>query len=358
MSRKTHVELIGLTRSYATEGRPAVDNLELAVTEGECLGLLGPSGCGKTTTLRMIAGLVEPSAGSILLRGRDITDRPPWSRNFGLVFQSYALFPHLTVAENIAFGLKLKRLSRGDIAGRVHEALRLVRLEGLGKRRPRDLSGGQQQRVAIARALVVEPELLLFDEPLSNLDARLRMQMRNEIREIRSRTGITTIFVTHDQEEALTLCDRIAVLRDGKLEQVGGPTEVYDHPATRFVAEFIGHSNLVLCDIREDGRKRCAFVGHTSFPCPPSFPPVQKGVMMIRPHLIGLGEAGHAAEGVLTGTIARRTFIGSKLEIEIDCGGMQLVAELRPGSAEDRLALAGSRVALHWPAEKAVVFPA
>jgi spermidine/putrescine ABC transporter ATP-binding subunit len=237
------VELRGCTREYGA--LRAVDALDLAVPEGEFLSLLGPSGCGKTTTLNLIAGFVEPTAGRILIDGEDVTGRPPHLRGLGVVFQSYALFPHLTVFENVAFGLRERRVPAGAIAQRVREALALVHLEGRERQRPAQLSGGMQQRVALARALVYRPRVLLLDEPLAALDKRLREEMRDELRAIQRAVGITTVFVTHDQAEALGLSDRIAVMRAGRIEQLGAPREIYERPATRFVADFIGASTVL-----------------------------------------------------------------------------------------------------------------
>src|SRR5712671_3844308 len=247
-----YLALRGLAKRY-DDGPAAVAGLDLVAERGEFLTLLGPSGCGKTTVLRMIAGLVPPSAGRIAVDGADVTAMPAHRRNMGLVFQNYALFPHLNVARNVAFGLEMRGTLRDAIDKRVTNSLALVRLEGLRRRMPRELSGGQQQRVALARALVIEPALLLLDEPLSNLDAKLREELRDEIRDIQRRLGITAVFVTHDQVEALTLSDRIAVMNAGRLEQVGTPSEVYERPATEFVAAFIGRTNriaatVVACD--------------------------------------------------------------------------------------------------------------
>jgi putative spermidine/putrescine transport system ATP-binding protein len=222
----------------------AVDRIDLDVRKGEFVSLLGPSGCGKTTTLRMIAGLVPTTSGRIVVDGHDITAAPTWQRDIGLVFQSYALFPHMTVAANVAFGLEMRKLRKAEIATRVAAAIAMVRLEGREHRKPGELSGGQQQRVALARALVIRPSILLLDEPLSNLDAKLRDEMRNEIRDIQKRLGITTVFVTHDQEEALTMSDRIVVMNRGRIEQVGSPLELYRRPANLFVAGFIGSPRM------------------------------------------------------------------------------------------------------------------
>jgi spermidine/putrescine transport system ATP-binding protein len=237
------VELRGCTRDYGP--LRAVDGLDLIAFEGEFLALLGPSGCGKTTTLNLIAGFVPPTAGRILIDGEDVTGRPPHLRGLGVVFQSYALFPHLSVHENVAFALRERRRPAAEIERRVGEALELVRLDRAGRQRPAELSGGQQQRVALARALVHRPRVLLLDEPLAALDKKLREGMRDELRAIQRSVGITTIFVTHDQAEALGLSDRIAVMNRGRLEQLGPPREIYERPATRFVADFIGASTIL-----------------------------------------------------------------------------------------------------------------
>jgi spermidine/putrescine ABC transporter ATP-binding subunit len=237
------VELRGCTRQYG-EVR-AVDALDLVVHEGELLSLLGPSGCGKTTTLNLVAGFVPPTAGRVLIDGEDVTERPPHRRGLGVVFQSYALFPHLDVFENVAFGLRERRVPAAEIDRRVGEALALVHLDRRGRQRPGELSGGMQQRVALARALVYRPRVLLLDEPLAALDRKLREEMRDELRAIQRAVGITTVFVTHDQAEALGLSDRIAVMSRGRIEQLGAPREIYERPATRFVAEFIGASTIL-----------------------------------------------------------------------------------------------------------------
>ena len=229
----------------------AVDNLTLRVFNGELLTLLGPSGCGKTTTLRMVAGFTRPDEGDIYFDERRVTELPPEKRNIGMVFQNYALWPHMTVFDNIAFGLKVRRVPRPEIRRRVKEVLEMVRLEGLEHRYPRQLSGGQQQRVALARALVIEPDVLLLDEPLSNLDAKLREEMRFEIKELQRKLKITTIYVTHDQAEAMVLADRIAVMNKGKVVQVGSPEEIYTFPSNEFVAQFIGLTTLIEGTVEE-----------------------------------------------------------------------------------------------------------
>ncbi|HVE48015.1 MAG TPA: ABC transporter ATP-binding protein [Casimicrobiaceae bacterium] len=222
----------------------AVDCIDLDVGEGEFVTLLGPSGCGKTTTLGLVAGFTTPTQGRIFLRGKSVADLPPFRRDVGVVFQDYALFPHMSAQDNVAFGLAMRNVAKAEREGRVKEALELVQLEGLGERRPLELSGGQRQRVALARAMVIRPTLLLLDEPLSNLDLKLREEMRVEIAGLQRRLGITTLFVTHDQGEALAMSDRIAVMNAGRIEQTGTPSDIYERPATRFVAEFIGRMNF------------------------------------------------------------------------------------------------------------------
>jgi ABC-type Fe3+/spermidine/putrescine transport system ATPase subunit len=247
----THIRIEGIAKSFGAAR--VLDGCSVAVDKGSVMTLLGPSGCGKTTLLRTIAGFVEPEAGRVTIGGRDITDLPPNRRQVGFVFQSYALFPHLDVAANVAYGLKVRRLGRAEIASRVRRALDLVSLAAFADRYPARLSGGQQQRVAIARALVLEPEVLLLDEPFNALDAKLRLAMQIELRKLIERLGVTSIFVTHDQQEAMTLSDRVAVMRAGRIEQVGTPIEIYDRPRTAFVAGFVGRANVIAVEIR-DGR--------------------------------------------------------------------------------------------------------
>ncbi|MBW1659891.1 MAG: ABC transporter ATP-binding protein [Deltaproteobacteria bacterium] len=248
------VVLKGLVKTYP--GVVAVDHLSMDIREGEFMTFLGASGSGKTTTLSMIAGLTLPTSGEILLNGQDVTFIPPHKRNIGMVFQNYALFPHMTVYENIAFPLKMHKVSKEEIAKRVTQALHMVQLPQHGDRYPSQLSGGQQQRIALARALSFEPGLILMDEPLGALDKKLRQHMQIEIKHIQEDLGFTTIYVTHDQEEALTMSDRIAVLRDGKLEQLGTPEELYEEPKTLYVADFIGESNIFKADVLEVGEER------------------------------------------------------------------------------------------------------
>ena len=241
------IELVGVEKEFATGSHDvkAVEHVDLRIAEGEFFSMLGPSGCGKTTTLRMIAGFEEPTSGQILLHGRDMVGVPPFRRDVNMVFQQYALFPHMDVFENVAFGLRRKKVDKDEIRRRVAETLALVELEGREKRKPRQLSGGQQQRVALARALVNRPRALLLDEPLGALDLKLRQAMQLELKRIQREVGITFVYVTHDQEEALTMSDRLVVMNAGRIEQLGSPRELYEHPATRFVANFIGTSNIL-----------------------------------------------------------------------------------------------------------------
>ena len=346
----TALVLDGLSKRYG-DGPPAVAEVSLAVVPGEFLGLLGPSGCGKTTTLRMIGGLTEASAGRVLVGGRDVTALPPHRRNMGIVFQSYALFPHMDVAANVAFGLEMRGMKRRDIAARVAQALALVRLGDLAGRRPRELSGGQQQRVALARALVIEPAILLLDEPLSNLDAKLREDMRAEIGDIQRRLGITTVFVTHDQAEALAMCDRIAVMEKGRVAQLGTPHDIYEHPASEFVADFVGRSNRLAAEARPDGT---IALGALRLQAPQPVAPGRVTVM-IRPHRIAFVPPLPGWNGG-EGRIARVTYIGDVLACEVDVGGAILLVELatQPGTAAPG---PGAAVAVSWRVADTLVFP-
>jgi putative spermidine/putrescine transport system ATP-binding protein len=304
----------------------AVAGVSLDIAQGESVALLGPSGCGKTTTLRMLAGLIAPTAGRIRLMDRDITTTPPHLRNMGYVFQSYALFPHMSVARNVGFGLDERGIGRAERDSQVREALAMVRLTGLEERRPRELSGGQQQRVALARALVIRPDVLLLDESLSNLDAKLRDAMRIEIRELRKRLGVTTLFVTHDQTEALTLCDRIAVMNAGRIEQIAGPVDIYDQPATRFVADFVGRSNVIAATSLGDGAAEAGGQRiRLSRPLPAG--PAQ---IYLRPHRLRLAAAAGGANAI-PGRIASRVFVGDRLEVLVDTAIGRLTAEIPSG---------------------------
>ncbi|MDJ0659089.1 MAG: ABC transporter ATP-binding protein [Crocosphaera sp.] len=282
MTDSTILQVNQLVKQFPNHQIPAVDEVSFQLTPGDILGLLGPSGCGKTTLLRMIAGFEQPSAGTIELGGNVIASAsqllPPEQRNTGMVFQDYALFPHLNIADNIAFGLNKKKLSKKQIKQRINEVLTLVGLEGLEKRYPHQLSGGQQQRVALARALAPQPALILLDEPLSNLDVQVRIRLRHEIRHILKATGITAIFVTHDQEEALAICDKIGVMSSGKIEQLGTPEAIYTRPASRFVAEFVTQANFI--PAKRQGTLWTTEIGQWELPSPPETVP--EGDLMVR----------------------------------------------------------------------------
>jgi iron(III) transport system ATP-binding protein len=296
-----------------------LDDVSLAIAKGEFFAFLGPSGSGKTTLLRLIAGFGIPANGRILVDGRDVTPLPPWSRHVGMVFQNYALWPHMTVAKNVAFGLERRRLPKSEIRRKVADVLRLVGLEDFAERRPAQLSGGQQQRVALARTLVIEPAVLLLDEPLSNLDARLRIEMRSELRELQQRVGITTVYVTHDQEDANTVADRIAVLDGGRIQQIGTPLALYDHPANRFVAGFLGTANVIDGEFQADGR----FVAD-GFVLEHGGGTAGAAAIAIRPQDIGLGSAGSG----LRATVTAREFLGGVTRYRVRIGGTELTADV------------------------------
>jgi putative spermidine/putrescine transport system ATP-binding protein/spermidine/putrescine transport system ATP-binding protein len=303
----SEVELSSVSKLYGETA--AVDNVTLTVHEGEFFALLGPSGSGKSTLLRLVAGFIRPTQGAIRIGGEPVGHIPPSRRQIGMVFQSYALFPHLNVFRNIAFGLEIRKTSRGEIGRRVSDALALVQLKGLEDRRPSQLSGGQQQRVALARALVIRPKVLLLDEPLGALDRRLRAEMQVELRQIQRRVGITTIFVTHDQEEALTLSDRVALMRAGRIVQLGTPQEVYDHPVSAFSASFLGDSNFLPGTIVASGRVRLDLGPTVSVPGSQheSGRPI---TLTIRPERLTLQPAGNADDATFPGTVARTLFLG------------------------------------------------
>jgi len=334
----------------------AVDDVSLTVREGELVALLGPSGCGKTTTLRMIAGFIEPTAGRILIGGRDVTHLPPHRRDTGMVFQSYALFPHMTVAQNVAFGLEMRKVARAEASRRVADALALVRLGRLGDRYPRQLSGGQQQRVALARALVVNPGVFLLDEPLSNLDAKLRLEVRVEIRELQRRLGLTTVFVTHDQEEALTLADRLVVMANGVVQQVGTPEELYESPANLFVAGFIGRSNVLHGRVTEPGRFES--LGGLVLAVPPrDCGAPGRAALALRPERLSLAPPGTAAEpgrNAVAGRVALVTYLGATSEYRVAVGRDEVLTATLPtppASHPLRRLAAGDNVTVTWPAE-------
>jgi putative spermidine/putrescine transport system ATP-binding protein len=337
-----YLVLDGLAKRYGAH--TAVEKIDLAVAKGEFVSLLGPSGCGKTTTLQMIAGFVEPSAGKVRLDGRDLTSLHPSKRELGIVFQSYALFPHCTAAQNVAFGLEMRGVSRDECTRRVGEALELVGLGAFADRYPRRMSGGQQQRVALARALVIRPAVLLLDEPLSNLDAKLREEMQIELRGIQRNIGTTTVLVTHDQSEAMALSNRIVVMNDGRVEQVGTPEEVYGQPATSFVASFLGKTNVFSGEavpaspgsaIRVDGETHTVAIEVPRGPV----------CVQVRPERLRFSMNGHG----LRGRVSSRFFQGTSwlYQIETAAGAAVLIAPNDGGGAPPE----GADVKLTWRAE-------
>jgi spermidine/putrescine ABC transporter ATP-binding subunit len=338
---RTVVAVEGVRKAFGTH--VALDGIELAVYEGELLSLLGPSGCGKTTTLNVIAGFATPDAGRVLIDGADVTAMPPYRRGLGVVFQSYALFPHMSVGENVAFGLRERGMPRREAAGRVEEALQLVRLPGAAAKRPGELSGGMQQRVALARALVIRPRVLLLDEPLAALDKKLREEMRAELKDIQRTVGITTIFVTHDQHEALGLSDRIAVMNSGRIEQLGVPREIYERPATRFVADFIGASTALEVHVVDE--RTIELRGGERFRLEPGRPlEVGRFIdVLVRPERVHLGAA---SENAVRATVAGVMYLGDHSEIRLELpGGVRLLAVMRGAVSLD----AGATVTVSIP---------
>ena len=337
------VRLEDLSRHYGPV--VALDHLDLTLEPGELIALLGPSGCGKTTTLRLLAGLEDADTGRVVVGGRDITGLSAAKRDMGMVFQAYSLFPHMTVRQNVAFGLRLRKVSAAQRDKRALEMLDLVGLSVQADRYPHQLSGGQQQRVALARALAIEPQVLLLDEPLSALDAKVRAQLRDEIRRIQLDVGITTLFVTHDQEEALAIADRVGVMREGRLEQLAPPTEVYSRPATSFVAEFVGLSNRLAGEVRGGE----VIVRGCRLPLVERDTPDGQVVALVRPEAVSLAsnapEPGtEAGSGPLTGTVIAITFLGATSRVTVDLGDTRVMAQL-PTSEASALT-AGSRVVL------------
>jgi putative spermidine/putrescine transport system ATP-binding protein len=326
--RDSDVVLVGIRKTYGEV--VAVDHVDLEIPAGEFFTLLGPSGSGKTTTLRLIAGFEQPDAGRVELHGRDVTRMPPYARDVNTVFQDYALFPHMSVGDNIGYGLRVKGVRRGERARRVREALELVRLGGFERRKPVQLSGGQRQRVALARAIVNAPRVLLLDEPLGALDLKLRQEMQIELKRIQRELGITFIYVTHDQEEALTMSDRLAVFNEGRIEQVGPPAEVYEHPVTEFVAGFVGVSNVL-----ERGSTR----------------------FTVRPEKIRMLPDGGSGEGE-TGVIRDVVYVGmvTRYHVALDAGGeLMVIRQNLETSSQEALEERGRRVRLQWRPEHTYV---
>lgn len=334
------LQVENLRKTYGSESAPAVSDLSLRVDPGDFVAFLGPSGCGKTTTLRMIAGLLEPTSGRILVNDTDLTHVPVHKRRMGMVFQSYALFPHMTVAQNVGFGLEMRRVDRPERERRIQTALDLVELGHLGKRKVQALSGGQQQRIALARALVVEPTLLLLDEPLSNLDAKLRDTMRTEIKRIQEELEITTLFVTHDQDEALFMADRIAIMYNGVVEQFGTPYEVYERPASEFVASFVGRANILDVEVTSkqstlDGEQTYEYssdlLGLGTSVGPPSLG-TGPSKLLVRPHRLNISReyegSAYPHSHAIRGTVKMRGYTGDMLTLELAVRDKLLIAEV------------------------------
>jgi len=323
MPDQPHVRLVGVTKRLGTH--LAVDGISLDVAEGTFMTLLGPSGCGKTTTLRMIAGFYSPDRGEIRIRDRVINDIPPHRRNTAMVFQEYALFPHMTVAENVGYGLRMRRVPRPEARRRVALVLELVGLSGQERKFPHQLSGGQQQRVALARALIVEPEVLLLDEPLSNLDAKLRVRVRTEIRQLQQRLGKTTLYVTHDQEEALAISDQIGVMHNGRILQVGTPAEIYFYPANRFVADFVGLANFIEGEVVD-----AHHINVNGLVVTVARPIDRRGrvTLVVRPEMVRLLPAGAADQPALRGRIANTAFLGSLTRYWVATDGAEWVVDV------------------------------
>jgi putative spermidine/putrescine transport system ATP-binding protein len=345
------LRLIEVSKLYGET--KAVDDLSLDVADGEFLVLLGPSGCGKTTTLRIVAGFVDATAGSVHLGDHDVTHAPPWKRNAGLVFQSYALFPHLTVNDNVGFGLEMRRVPKSDAQARISDALRLVRLDHLGDRFPRQLSGGQQQRVALARALVVRPDILLLDEPLSNLDARLRQDVRIEIRELQRKLGMTTVMVTHDQEEALTMADRLVVMSEGRIRQIGTQQDLYERPADRFVADFVGRSSFI--DGRMEAPGRFVSGGGLAIAC--TSQTIGNATLALRPERVELLADNVALrDNAFQGKVEFVSYLGAMIDVHVRLSGDDKVVVQIANRSEWKPPALGDRVKVGWSRDTGRVF--
>jgi len=328
------VRLENLTKVFSSHDRQketvAVNAINLYIEQGELVTLLGPSGCGKTTTLRMVSGFETPTSGDVYIGGRAVGNVPPNMRDISMVFQSYALFPHMTIFDNVAYGLKVRKLSKNERLLRTNKTIRLMQLESMENRYPNQLSGGQQQRVALARAVAIEPKVLLFDEPLSNLDAKLREHMRDELRMLQKRLGITSLYVTHDQTEAMAISDKVVIMKDGIIRQTGSPKEIYKYPADRFIANFIGKMNFIECTLKgvEDG---CAVValGEVTYrvPDPGAMQGIEAGAtcaLSARPEAIHLS----SKEGVFKATVSQVTYYGAHLEYKLAYCDQEITVEV------------------------------
>jgi len=351
-----HLAAAGLSVSAVSlsyGAQKVLNDINLEVRPGEFFGLLGPSGCGKTTLLRLIAGFAEAQAGDVRIDGRSIAHLPPWKRDVGMVFQSYALWPHMSVTRNVAFGLEERRLPKAEVARKAADALRLVGLSNLADRRPSQLSGGQQQRVALARTIAIEPKILLLDEPLSNLDAKLRIQVRRELRELQQRLGLTTIIVTHDQEEANTMCDRVAVMNEGLIQQMGAPTELYRTPRNLFVANFLGAANIFEGHVSRNESRPTFVSGDFRLPLPAGRKIPHGARLMVRPQDIRIGAAAgnaDAADLSVTGAVTFREFLGAQVRYSVLAGTTALLVDV-PFHANDTPHAPGDQIALSIPTD-------
>lgn len=332
--KSSDLKLVNVTKKFPShDGKgelTAVDSINLDIHEGELTTLLGPSGCGKTTTLRMVAGFENTTSGEILLGGEAIENTPPNKRDMAMMFQSYALFPHMTIYDNIAYGLKIKKLPKDEIKRRTEKVIELMQIKGMEDRVPAQVSGGQQQRVALARAVVTEPKVLLFDEPLSNLDAKLREYMRDELRSLQQRLGITSLYVTHDQSEAMAISDKVVLMNKGKIAQLGSPKDLYENPNSKFVANFIGKSNFVDCKIIENKEKNAIIeVLGKNLTIPNPGQPIinikDKSVIVVRPEAITLADKG---EGMFNGVVEKAVFYGTNIEYVLKVQDVKLIMEL------------------------------
>ncbi|MBQ6518937.1 MAG: ABC transporter ATP-binding protein [Anaerolineaceae bacterium] len=316
----------------------AVNHINLEIKDGEMVTLLGPSGCGKTTTLRMVSGFEYPTSGSVMIGGRDVAKVPPNKRGISMVFQSYALFPHMNVWDNVAYGLDVAKVSKDEMIDRTEAVMEMMQLKGMERRFPNQLSGGQQQRVALARAVVIEPSVLLFDEPLSNLDAKLRESMRDDLRALQKRLGITSLYVTHDQSEAMAISDRVVIMKDGNIVQQGTPDEIYEQPVNRFVANFIGKANFIDGVFKgKDGETAVVEIGANQFRIPkpgamPGVEPGKKCCLTVRPESIQLSKE----KGSLMGMIKRATYYGTKIEYEVGVNDQSVIVEVYNPQLTDR----------------------
>jgi putative spermidine/putrescine transport system ATP-binding protein len=357
-SRSTELHVDSLRKSYG--GIFALDNLSLRVAPGVFQAILGPSGSGKTSLLMCVAGFLTPDSGSVLVNDRDVLPLPPEKRNFGMVFQGYALFPHLSVLDNVGFGLRARGIPKDQQIKRAKDAIRLVRLSGMEGRHPRQLSGGQQQRVALARAIAFEPDLLLLDEPLSALDRALRSELQTELKDLQRKTGLTCLYVTHDQEEALSMADVVAVMTAGQIRQIGSPVELYERPTSRFVASFLGKSNFIALDAVERngsgavGRRGDVLVAHQG-----SAPAGSTVLLALRPEKIAISSPGQPrlpGRNYVSARVLHASYLGNAIELVAEAGSLGELT-VRAGASAVDLASQGRAVELSWPVDATVAIP-